>query len=142
MPKIYFSLSEANEMIQKIKPLLNNVTTLREELNLLDNTKIEFEDEKVENYLLEVELNKSFHEKNLKLYQIIEELIKLGCIVKNIDEMEIDFYSRLQNREITFCWSPGEEKIFYWHYPHEEKKMRRPIREIESTYFETLKKLR
>lgn len=129
-------------MIQKIRPMLKEINLLREELDLLDNTKIEFEDEKVENYLLEVELNKNFHEKNLRLYQIIGDLIKMGCIVKNIDNLEIDLYSKLENKDITFCWSPGQEKIFYWHFPHEEKKRRRPIREIESYYFETLKRLR
>jgi hypothetical protein len=142
MSKIYFSLEEANEMIQKIKPKLNEISLLREELDLLDNTKIEFEDEKVENYLLEVELNKNFHEKNLRLYEIIGELIKTSCIVRDINNLEIDFYSRLDNKDITFCWNPGQEKIVYWHYPHEERKRKRPIREIETYYFETLKKLR
>ena len=129
-------------MVQKIRPKLNEIALLREELDLLDNTKIEFEDEKVENYLLEVELNKNFHEKNLRLYEIIGELIRMGCIVRNVDSLEIDFYSKLENRDIVFCWNPGQEKIFYWHFPHEEQKRRRPIREIESCYFETLKKLR
>jgi hypothetical protein len=142
MPKIYFSLNEANEMVQKIKPLLNNIILLREELDLLDNTKIEFDDEKIENYLLEVELNKSFHEKNLELYKILEELIRKGCIVRNIDDLEIDFYSKLNNKDIAFCWMPNEEKILHWHYPHERKKMRRSIKEIESCYFATLNKLR
>ncbi|MDD4250769.1 MAG: DUF2203 family protein [Candidatus ainarchaeum sp.] len=142
MSKIYFSLGEANEMIRKISPRLERIIILKDELDLLDNTKLEFDEEKVENYLLEIELNKSFHEKNLELYKIIENLIREGCVVRNIDEMEIDFYSKLEDKDITFCWNPGHEKILYWHFPQEEKKMRRPIKQIESNYFETLKRHR
>lgn len=140
MSKIYFSLREANEVVQKIKPILNEIIILREELDLLDNTRIEFDEEKVENYLLEVELNKNFHEKNLRMYQIIGELIIKGCIVKDLDKLEIELYSKLENRDITFCWNLNQEKILYWHFPHEER--RRPIKEIESYYFEKLKKMK
>jgi hypothetical protein len=142
MGKIYFSLHEANELVQKIRPSVERVIQLRDELDLLDNTKIEFDEEKTENLLLEVELNKNFHEKNVELYSLLGELIQKGCIVHDLTEMEIDFYSKLEDRDIAFCWHPNDEKVLYWHFPREKSSSRRPISEIEKNYFEKLNKLR
>lgn len=142
MGKIYFSLNEANEFIQKIKPKINRIKHLTDELELLDNTKIEFDDEKSENYLLEIELNKNFHEKNLELYKLMGEIISEGGIVRDLENIEIDFYSKLNDRDILFCYMPSEEKIEYWHYPNEDYKMRKSIREIEKKYYETLNNLK
>lgn len=142
MSKVYYSLNEANEMVQKIRPLIEKIICLRDELDLIDNTKIEFDEEKIENYLLEVELNKNFHKKNLEMYSTIETLITKGCIVKDLENLEVDFYSKLENRDITFCWTPEEEKINFWHFPHEPLSKKRPIKEIEKYYFEKLNKLR
>jgi len=140
--KMYFSLQEVNEIIKKVKEDVTKIIQLRDELDLLDNTKIEFDEANVENFLLEVELNKSFHEKNIELYSTIGKLIRLGCIIKNLDDMEIDFYSKLDNKDILFCWHPEDEKILFWHYPGEEHAKRKPVQQIEKKYFEQLKKLR
>lgn len=142
MGKIYFSLHEANDFIQKIKPKVNRIIHLTEELDLLDNIKIEFDDEKIENYLLEVELNKNFHEKNLELYKIMGEIIAEGAIVRDIENLEIDFYSKLNSTDILFCWMPSEERIEFWHYPNENHKLRKNVREIEKKYYESLNKLK
>lgn len=138
MGKIYFSLSEANELVQKLKPKINRIISLTDQLDLLDNTKIEFDDENMENYMLEVELNKNFHEKNLELYTLIGEIIGEGAIVRDIENIEIDFYSKLSDKDILFCWMPGEEKIEHWHYPHEDYETRRSVSEIERKYYEKL----
>ncbi|MBT4192136.1 MAG: DUF2203 family protein [Candidatus Diapherotrites archaeon] len=142
MSRIYFSLHEANELVQKIRPRVERVIQLRDELDLLDNTKIEFDIESVENLLLEVELNKNFHEKNVELYTLLGELIRDGCIIHDLNEMEIDFYSKLENKDIAFCWHPNDEKVLFWHYPLEKASSRRSIKEIEKKYLEKLNNLR
>jgi len=142
MPMIYFSLQEANELLPKIKSNVERIVQLRDEINLLDNTRIEFDDKSIENMILEMELNKSFHEKNLEMYSIIEELIKKGCIIRELTTMEIDLYSRFNKKEIVFCWRPGDEKILHWHELHEDCKKRQPIKIVERDYLEELKKLR
>jgi hypothetical protein len=138
MGKIYFSLHEANELVQKLKPKINRILSLSDELDLLDNTKIEFDDENMENYMLEVELNKNFHEKNLELYTLIGEIIGEGAIVRDVEKIEIDFYSKLGDRDIVFCYMPSEEKIEHWHYPDEDYNLRRSVKEIEKKYYEKL----
>ncbi len=142
MSKVYFSLQEANEMIKRITKDVERLVQLRDEVSVLDNTKIEFDEDSVENVLLEVELNKSFHEKSFELYSILGLLIRRGCIIKDLDELEIDFYSRLGDREILFCWMPGEKTISFWHEPGQNKNKRRSIKLIENSYIENLKRLR
>jgi len=142
MPQIYFSLQEANELISKIKKNVDRITQLRDEIDLLDNTQIEFEDKSIEHMLLEIELNKSFYEKNLEMHTLIGNLIKQGCIIRELTTMEIDFYSRFNGKDIAFCWRPNEEKISHWHFLKEGCEKRQPIKIVERNYLEALKKLR
>ena len=142
MGNIYFSLREANREIKRIRRDVAKIQQLCEELDLIDNTKIEFDEESVNSLLLEVELNKSFHEKNLELYEIIGRLIKEGCIIRNIEKMEIDFYSKFENRDIMLCWKPSEEKIQYWHEAFEANKNRNPVALVEKKYFQKLEELK
>jgi len=142
MSRVYFSLKQANELIKKIRLEVERVQQLNEELTLIDNTKIEFDDDSMENFLLEIELNKNFHEKNIELYSLLGYLIKQGCIMRELEKMEIDFYSKFEGKEILFCWTPNEESIKYWHSYGETMDKRKPIAQIEDSYFEQLKKMK
>jgi hypothetical protein len=142
MVKTYFSLREANEFIKKILPDVNNLIDLNEQIHLLNETKIEFDDENMENFLLEVELNKNFHEKNIELYSIMGFLIRQGCVIRDLDDLEIDFFSKFGEKEILFCWKPSEDTIKYWHMPGEDMTKRKPITQIKDAYLEQLKKMK
>ena len=54
MSRVYFSLKQANELIKKVHFEAERVQQLNEELILIDNTKIEFDDDSMENFLLEI----------------------------------------------------------------------------------------
>jgi hypothetical protein len=142
MSIIYFSLKEADYAIKRIRGDIDRIEQLSEELQLIDNTKIEFDEDKIENLMLEVELNKSFHEKNLELYMLIGKLIKEGCIVRDIEKLEIDFYSKFDGRNIMLCWRPGEERIIHWHEVNENYTKRKPVGLIEKQYFKKLNELK
>ena len=139
---IYFSLKEANREIKRIRGDIERLTQLCEELDLIDNTKIEFDEESIEHLMLEVELNKSFHEKNLELYSLIGKLIREGCIIRDIEKLEIDFYSRLDDRDIMLCWKQGEDKISHWHEVFDSVGKRKPVALLEKQYFKKLNELK
>lgn len=141
MSRVYFSIQEVNSLIKKIKPQVDKMFELNEELHLLDNTKIEFDEDSMENFLLEVELTKNFHEKNVELYALLGSLIKEGCIVRDLDKTEIDFYSKHNSREILLCWRPLEEEVLYWHYLEEDVSKRKPIKQLREEKIDLLKKL-
>lgn len=142
MSKVYFSLQEAESVINKIKRKIDRVARLREEILVLDNTKIFFDSANMENLLLEVQLSKNFHEKNLEMFSLITEIVQEGCIIRNIDDFEIDFYYKLKDKDIFLCWKNGEERISFWHELTETAKQRKPIKQIQQNYYEQLKQLR
>ncbi|MDD4128316.1 MAG: DUF2203 family protein [Candidatus ainarchaeum sp.] len=141
MSRIYFSIQEANTLIKRIKPQVDRLFELNEQLQLLDNTKIEFDEDSTENFLLEVELNKNFHEKNVELYTLLGDLIREGCVVRDLEKMEIDFYSKHNKKEILLCWRPLEEQILFWHYLGEDVEKRKSIKQLQEEKIENLKKL-
>ncbi len=142
MGTIYFSVREANREIKRIRKDVARIQQLCEELDLIDNTKIEFDEESVNNLMLEVELNKSYHEKNLELYTLLGKLISEGCIVRDLEKLEIDFYSRFESRDIMLCWNPAEEKVQYWHEVFDSRDNKKPIALIEKQYFKQLNELK
>lgn len=141
MSKIYFSIAQANELIKTIKPDVERLFELNEQLQFLDNTKIEFDNDSMENFLLEVELNKNFHEKNLEMYTLLGFLIRQGCVMRDLEKMEIDFYSRHAGKEILLCWRPNEEQVLFWHSLGEDISKRKSIKQLKEETIENLKKL-
>lgn len=45
----------------------------------------------------------------------IEELSGVGCVFKGFEGGLIDFYSKLEGRDIFLCWKLGEQDIGWWH---------------------------
>jgi hypothetical protein len=141
MSKVYFSVPEANALIKKIRCDVDRLFELNEQLQMLDNTKIEFDNDSMESFLLEVELNKNFHEKNVELYTILGFIIREGCVVRDLEKMEIDFYSRHAGKEILLCWRPAEEQVLFWHYAGEDVSKRKSVKQLQEETIENLKKL-
>lgn len=141
MSKVYFSVAEANSLIKRIRPEVDRLFELNEQLQLLDNTKIEFDNDSMESFLLEVELNKNFHEKNVEMYTLLGFIIREGCVVRDLEKMEIDFYSRHAGKEILLCWRPLEEQVIFWHYIGEDVEKRKSIKQLQEENIENLKRL-
>jgi hypothetical protein len=50
-----------------------------------------------------------------RLRAFTDELHKLGVELKDPVSGLVDFYSRMDGREVYLCWKPGEDEIAYWH---------------------------
>ena len=130
-PKI-FSVEEANQFVPKLKRLLKELRSLRDEI----------ESKKVEMDLLEIVgtvsrpgsaeepmpkemegLNRMAGEFNKRL----EELEEIGCHVKDLDQGLVDFFSVRDGHLIYLCWKEGEGSIQYWHTLDGGFKGRQPL---------------
>ena len=60
-------------------------------------------------------LHKQYHKALYEFYTILEQLEKIGCLVKDIDEGLIDFFHCFEGRDVFLCWKAGEERITHWH---------------------------
>jgi hypothetical protein len=45
----------------------------------------------------------------------LSELEQVGCLFKGFDQGLVDFYGKLDGRDVFWCWKVGEDKIEYWH---------------------------
>ena len=50
-----------------------------------------------------------------EINQFLEELEQIGCVFKGFEQGLVDFYGRLDGREVFWCWKVGEERITHWH---------------------------
>lgn len=67
-----------------------------------------------------------------KLEDAITEVQLTGCLVKDLDEGQVDFPSLLEGEEVYLCWKLGEARIAYWHGIHEGYAGRKPLDESPS----------
>ncbi|HIH16267.1 MAG TPA: DUF2203 family protein, partial [Candidatus Diapherotrites archaeon] len=97
MSKIYFTVEEANELLAEIRPKLERVMKLNEDINAISQMNLEPLEESLENELLMINANKEFHLQSVEFFSLMEELVKMGCIVKDLEKGLVDFYHRLDD---------------------------------------------
>ena len=60
----------------------------------------------------------------------VKTLGEAGCLVKNIDEGIVDWYSSRGDEDVLLCWKLGEKEVAYWHDLESGFSARRPISEL------------
>lgn len=64
-------------------------------------------------------------ERQFDLY--VDELIEVGCELKDANIGLVDFIGRHDGRDVYLCWRLGEKQIEFWHELHAGFGGRRPI---------------
>ena len=60
----------------------------------------------------------------------LQELEQIGCVFKGFEQGLVDFYGKLDGRDIFWCWKHGEEKIEHWHELEAGYQGRQPVPEV------------
>jgi len=122
----YFTLKDANEIlpvvIQKFKNIVNmknEVFKIQSEMENNPRYMSNFEDYVIKKQ----ELNSAISD----LYKSVEDLEKMGVMVKSIDEGLLDFPSKRFEEDVWLCWKDGETEIKFWHGKDEGFMGRKPI---------------
>ena len=122
----YFTLKDANEIlpvvIQKFKNIVkmkNEIFKIQSEMENNPRYMTNFEDYVIKKQ----ELNSAIS----NLYKSIEDLEKIGVMVKSIDEWLLDFPSKRFEEDVWLCWKDGETEIKFWHGKDEGFMGRKPI---------------
>lgn len=122
----YFTLKDANEILPVVIQKFKNIESMKNEVFKIQN---EMENNprymsNFEDYVIKKqELNSAIS----NLYKSIEELEKMGVMVKSIDEGLLDFPSKRFEEEVWLCWKEGETEIKFWHGKDEGFMGRKPI---------------
>jgi hypothetical protein len=78
-------------------------------------------------HLLAININKRYHELSFKYFAELEALTRVGCYVKDVSQGLVDFYSKLDQKDVLLCWQYDEPAILYYHDEITGKSGRIPI---------------
>jgi hypothetical protein len=128
----YFTLEEANQALEELRPLAEQMVERRRELveaqarraslgaqvgtNGGDLTPSDF-----------AEADMELEQAAAELAQCIERIQAAGVLIKDLDRGLLDFPALREGEEILLCWHVGEQDIAYWHGTEEGFAGRKPL---------------
>jgi hypothetical protein len=124
MPR-YFTLQEANETLNLIRPLIDEIQAIRQTI-LKSKPEawpaIEKSAGNGGNRALS-NMVKDFEKLDLLVHQIQD----MDVLIKDINLGLLDFRALKDGREVYLCWQYGEGEIAFWHEVEAGFAGRRPI---------------
>ena len=121
----YFTLEEANAAVVVIRPILEEIQTIRK--HILDKQPEVWP-------VIEKAAGNGGSQAASRLAQSFEHLDELvhkiqdiGAIVKDINSGLLDFPAWREDHEVYLCWHLGEGRIAYWHEIEDGFAGRQPI---------------
>jgi hypothetical protein len=109
----YFTLSEANQALISIKPLMEEVQSIRREIIAKQPETWEAIQRSAGNggnptlSKLVVRFD--------RLDELVHRILDTGVEVKDINTGLLDFPALRADHQVYLCWKYGEQQIEYWH---------------------------
>ena len=111
--KRYFTLEEANRVVDLVRPILREVLEIRQAVvsrqpevwPVLEKAAGNGGSKSASQIVQEFE----------RLDNLVRQIQASGAEIKDINSGLVDFLSLREGREVYLCWQFGEEKIQYWH---------------------------
>ena len=132
----YFTLEEATEALEELRPIAEEMVARRRELveaqgrratlgaqvgaNGGDLTPSDFAD-----------ADDELEQAASALARCVEQIQAAGVLVKDLDRGLLDFPALRDDGEILLCWQVGEDEIRYWHGVDEGFAGRKRIDDVE-----------
>lgn len=123
----HFTLDEANNLLDEIKPLIEEMIGLKKKLDSKGYDVYNHQ------YFGGSGPNGkgTFPEEMERLVELVKEISEGGVLLKSIDRGLVDFpHLRKNGDEVYLCWNFGEGEIAYWHSIPEGFAGRRSINEL------------
>ncbi len=124
----YFTVDEANAALEVIRPLLQEILGIRDEI-LTKQPEVWPAIERSAGNGGNATLSKIAEDFD-RLDTLVHKVLATGVEVKDINIGLLDFPALRQGQEVLLCWKYGEEKIGYWHDKEAGYAGRRPIEEF------------
>ncbi len=128
-----FTVEEANAMLPKIIPILNDLKERRELIlqREIEIDALEIVSDRQDNSKTPEIRNKleAYNRIVSGFYELVETLHESGCLLKDVETGLVDFYHLYQGRMVHLCWKLGEEKVEHWHEVGSGFANRRPLNE-------------
>jgi len=124
MPQ-YFTLQEANEALNTIRPLMDEVQAIRQKI-LQNQPEAWPAIEKSAGNGGNRALGRMVQDFE-KLDALVHQIQDTGAQIKDINIGLLDFSALKDGREVYLCWQYGETDIAFWHEVEEGYAGRQPI---------------
>lgn len=129
----YFTLAEANRTLPLVKRIVSDIAALYPRWRTLVSqyevaaagARPEW-GEPPEQLRLKREVDTVARQIN----DFVVELERIGCVFKGVELGLVDFYGKLDGRDIFWCWKLGEERVEHWHEIETGYAGRRPVPEV------------
>lgn len=124
MPQ-YFTLQEANEALDTIRPWMDEVQAIRKKIlqnqpeawPAIERSAGNGGNRALSNMVQDFE----------KLDALVHRIQETGAILKDINLGLLDFSALREGREVYLCWQYGEGEIAFWHEVEAGYAGRQPI---------------
>ena len=112
MPR-YFTLAEANQALDTIRPLMDDIQSIRN--NIIDHQPEAWPAiEKSAGNGGNPTLSKLVNDFD-RLDKLLHRILETGAQVKDINTGLLDFPALREGHEVYLCWKHGEGQIAFWH---------------------------
>jgi hypothetical protein len=128
----YFTAEEANEALDEVRPLTEELVEHRRRLAELQERQVALTARIAGNggnvQPHEVQgLQERLDEALAGIARCVARIHELGALVKDLDQGLVDFPAQRGEEEVLLCWRLGEEEIGFWHGLEEGFSGRRPL---------------
>jgi hypothetical protein len=128
----YFTAEEANEALEEVRPLTEELVEHRRGLAELQERQVALTVRIAGNggnvQPHEVQgLQERLDEALAGIARCVARIHELGALVKDLDQGLVDFPAQRGEKEVLLCWRLGEEEVGFWHGLEEGFSGRRPL---------------
>jgi len=128
----HFSVEEANDALDEVRPLTEELVGHRRALVKLQErqaavtTRIAGNGGNVEPHELE-DVQERLDEEVAGIARCVARIHEVGALVKDLDAGLVDFPALRDGEEILLCWRLGEAEVGFWHGLEEGFSGRKPL---------------
>ena len=132
MSQRYFTVEEANDALEDVRPLTEELVAHRRalvELQQLQSSlteRIAGNGGNVEPRELQ-DLQERLDVEVAGIARCVARIHEAGALVKDLDQGLVDFPAQREGVDVLLCWRLGEDEIGYWHGLEEGFSGRKPL---------------
>ncbi len=118
VPRKYFTLAEANRTLPLVKRIVTDLIALHPQWrDLVAQYELVAAQARPEwgESTEQLALRGRIDDIARQINDFLSELEQIGCLFKGFDPGLVDFYGKLDGKEMFWCWKVGEERIEHWH---------------------------
>jgi hypothetical protein len=133
VPRKYFTLSDANRTLPLVKRIVADITAVHPKWrDLVSHYELVAGQARPEwgESAEQLALHNEIEGVARNINDYLQELERVGCVFKGFEQGLVDFYGKVDGRDVFWCWKVGEDKIDHWHELEGGYAGRQPVREL------------